>query len=72
MENYPITVFWSNEDDAYIAIVPDLPGCSAGGNTEIEVINEIHLAIDLWLKAATEIGNPIPKPSHPKFLSTMS
>jgi len=38
MQHYPIQVFWSNEDNAYIAIAPDLAGCSAGGATEFEAI----------------------------------
>lgn len=60
---YPIEVFWSEEDEGYIAIAPDLPGASAWGKTEVEAINELHLAIDLWIKAAKKVGNSIPKPS---------
>jgi HicB_like antitoxin of bacterial toxin-antitoxin system len=44
---YLIEVFWSDEDEAYIANVPDLPGCSAGGTTEVEAIDAAHVAIDL-------------------------
>ncbi len=68
MISYPIIVFWSDEDNAYIAVVPDLSGCSAGGETEAQAIEEVHIAIELWLEAATAIGNPIPQPRHPKFL----
>lgn len=42
-----IKVFWSDEDDSYIAIAPDIPGCSAAGDTEAEAIKEIYVAIDL-------------------------
>jgi len=68
MQHYPIQVFWSNEDNAYIAIAPDLAGCSAGGATEFEAIQELHIAIDLWLDAARKIGKPIPWPNtSPEF-----
>lgn len=61
---YPIEVFWSDEDDGFIAIAPDLPGASAWGRTESAAIAELHTVIDLWIKAARKVGNPIPKPSN--------
>lgn len=60
---YPIEVFWSDEDEGYIAIVPDLPGCSAWGATEEEAVHEIHDAAQAWLKAASKMGREIPEPS---------
>ena len=60
---YPIEVFWSEEDEGYIAIAPDLTGASAWGKTESEAIKELRVAIDLWIKAAKKVGNPVPKPS---------
>ena len=60
---YPIEVFWSDEDEGYMAIAPDLPGASAWGKTEAEAINELHTVIDLWIKSARKVGNPVPKPS---------
>ena len=60
---YPIEVFWSDEDEGYIAVAPDLPGASAWGKTEAEAITELHTVIDLWLKAARKTGIPVPKPS---------
>ena len=60
---YPIEVFWSDEDEGFIAIAPDLPGASAWGKSETEAIKELHTVIDLWLKAAKRTGNPVPKPS---------
>lgn len=62
---YPIEVFWSDEDDGYIAIVPDLPGCSAWGTSEAEAIGEAHDAIAAWLKAAKSAGHAIPEPMPP-------
>ena len=60
---YPIEVFWSDEDDGFIAVAPDLPGASAWGRTEAVAIQELHTVIELWIKAARKMGNPIPKPS---------
>lgn len=60
---YPIEVFWSDEDTGYITIVPDLPGCSAFGETEVEALKEIHAAAAAWLQAAKKMHRPIPKPS---------
>jgi antitoxin HicB len=60
---YLIEVFWSDEDEAYIANVPDLPGCSAGGATEAEAIAQAHVAIDLWIEVSQKAGNPIPAPA---------
>jgi antitoxin HicB len=60
---YPIEVFWSDEDEGFMAIAPDLPGASAWGRTEAEAIKELHTAIALWIKAAKKIGNPVPPPS---------
>ena len=64
-ERYPATVFWSDEDDAYIAIAPDLPGCSAFGHTEADALAELKFAIEAWKQAAISAGNPVPRPSMP-------
>ncbi len=60
---YLIEVFWSDEDNGYIAVVPDLPGCSAWGATPEEAIREIQDAIDAWLEACRQSGDPIPEPT---------
>jgi predicted HicB family RNase H-like nuclease len=60
---YPIEVFWSSEDEGFIAIAPDLPGASAWGKSEAEAINELRTVISLWIKAAKKAGNRVPKPS---------
>jgi len=60
---YPIEVFWSEEDEGYIAIAPDLPGTSAWGKTESDAIKELRVVIDLWIKAARKVGNQVPEPS---------
>lgn len=60
---YPIEVFWSEEDEGYIALVPDLPGCSAWGETEEHALREAQDATKAWLKAATKAKREIPTPS---------
>ena len=62
---YPINVFWSDEDDAWVADVPDLDYCSAVGDTPHEAVAEVEAAIETWLEAARSSGRPIPSPSVP-------
>ena len=59
---YAIMVAYSDEDEGYIATVPELPGCSAFGDTEEEAIKEVKIAASLWLSAAKKAGRPIPEP----------
>jgi len=60
---YPITVFWSAEDEAWVADVPDLPYCSATGDTPHDAVAEVEVAIATWLEAARTSGRPVPAPS---------
>jgi predicted RNase H-like HicB family nuclease len=60
---YPINVFWSPEDDAWVADVPDLTYCSAFGDTPHEAVAEVERAIEAWLDAARSSGKAIPTPS---------
>jgi antitoxin HicB len=61
--HYPVDVFYSEEDEGFIALAPDLPGCSAFGETRAEAVNEIQDAICAWIEASEKAGNPIPEPS---------
>jgi antitoxin HicB len=63
---YPAQVFFSEEDEGFIAIAPDLPGCSAFGATQEEALAELQVAIDVWRGAAIKAGNPVPPPSRPQ------
>jgi predicted RNase H-like HicB family nuclease len=65
-ETYPIKVAWSDEDDCYVAIAPDLPGCSAVSNSSLRIIAETRDAIVAWMRATRAAGNPIPPPSKGK------
>ena len=57
---YPAQVFWSDEDEGYIALAPDLPGCSAFGLTQEEAVAELRHAIKAWIEAADAAGNGPP------------
>jgi predicted RNase H-like HicB family nuclease len=62
MLKYAIEIFYSKEDNGYIAIVPELKECSAFGETEEEVLKEIKTAMELWIQTAESEGMPIPEP----------
>lgn len=64
-DRYPANVFWSDEDEGFIAIAPDLPGCSAFGETQSKALRQLHDAIAAWIEAARRAGNAIPEPSRP-------
>jgi predicted RNase H-like HicB family nuclease len=61
-DKYTITIFWSEEDDAYIAKAEELEGCSAFGDTREKALQEVRTAIDLWLQVAKEYDDEIPQP----------
>ena len=62
MHKYEIIIYWSNEDAAYVAEVPELPGCMAHGDTQEAALEQIGQAVELWLETAREFGDPIPEP----------
>jgi predicted RNase H-like HicB family nuclease len=64
MAGYPIEVFWSEEDEAWVADVPDLPYCTAHGATPQEAVAEVEQASNAWLEVARATGRPIPRPSR--------
>jgi len=61
---YPIEVFYSQEDKGFIAVAKDLPGCSAFGKTQSDAVAEIQDAIKAWQQAAQAAGNSVPEPSR--------
>jgi predicted RNase H-like HicB family nuclease len=63
LSRYPSRIFWSEEDEGFIAEAADLPGCSAFGETAEEAIRELEDAKAAWIEAARAAGNPIPAPS---------
>ena len=59
---YEIILFWSYEDNVFIAEVPELPGCMADGLTYGKAIKNVELVIQEWIETAEELGKPIPEP----------
>ena len=64
MKDYHINIFYSDEDNGYIADIPDLKNCSAFGSDPNEALNEVLIAQQLWLEEAKSGGIPIPMPSY--------
>ncbi|MBI2252466.1 MAG: type II toxin-antitoxin system HicB family antitoxin [Armatimonadetes bacterium] len=62
MDKYEIIIYWSEEDQAFIAETPELPGCMAHGDTYDAALANIKEAMKLWIKTAKEFKDPIPKP----------
>ena len=59
---YEIIIYWSDADHAFIAEVPELPGCAADGATYQEALSAAEVVIDEWLETARELGRAIPEP----------
>ncbi len=62
MSKYEIIVYWSEEDTAFIAEVPELPCCVADGATYQEALTNVGVIIQEWIEDAKELGRPIPEP----------
>jgi predicted RNase H-like HicB family nuclease len=62
--HYPMVIEWSDDDETYVVLVPDLPGCMAHGETPAKAAAEAQVAIEGWLEVAGELGRPIPVPSR--------
>ena len=59
---YEIVMYWSDEDQAFIAEVPELPGCMADGPTRREAMDNIEQVIEEWIETAASLGRIIPEP----------
>ena len=62
MDKYEIIIYWSAEDQAFVADVPELPGCSAHGPPQEAALANAKDALSLWIETAKEFGDPIPEP----------
>ena len=64
MRDYHINIFYSDQDEGYIADIPDLEACSAFGTTPEEALREVESAKQAWMEAAKAEGKPIPPPTY--------
>jgi predicted RNase H-like HicB family nuclease len=64
MNSYQITIYWSAEDEAFIAEAPELPGCAADGATRQEAIANLEVVMNEWIETAHELNRPIPLPQQ--------
>ena len=62
MIKYELIIYWSDEDQAFIAEAPELPGCAADGTTYQEALANVEVVIQEWIEIAQELGRPIPEP----------
>ena len=62
MYKYEVILYWSNEDNSYIAEVPELAGCMADGETMVEALENIHTVMEEWIETAQIMGKDIPEP----------
>lgn len=62
MIKYEVIIYWSEEDEAFIAEVPELAGCMADGKTYQEALANVEIIIQEWITTAQELGRPIPEP----------
>ncbi len=62
MQPYLIETFWSEDDQAWLCTAPDLPGCSAAGETPVEAVSEMQDAMSSWLQACVSMGRELPAP----------
>lgn len=68
IEKYEVIIFWSEEDQSFVADIPELPGCLAHGATQEEALRQAKDAAELWLQTATEFGDEIPQPKGRRLL----
>jgi predicted RNase H-like HicB family nuclease len=59
---YEVIIYWSQEDEAFIAEVPELPGCAADGETYQEALQNVEMIMQEWIETAQEIGRYVPQP----------
>ena len=67
---YEIHLFWSDDDECYIANAPDLEYCSAHSETYEEALKEIQVAMSLWIDTEREFGDPVPEPKLRRYVPT--
>lgn len=62
MFKYQVILYWSDDDAAFVAEAPELPGCRAHGGTQEAALQNLRQAMELWIDTAREFGDPVPEP----------
>lgn len=62
MKNFELIIYWSDDDNSFIAEVPELAGCMADGQTYVEAVQNAEIVIGEWIETAKQLGRPIPQP----------
>jgi len=68
MYKYETIIYWSSEDDVFIAEVPELSGCMAHGSTQREALMNVNKAIRLWIDVSKKYNDPIPEPKCQRLM----
>ena len=68
MHKYEVILYWSNEDQVFVAEVPELPGCVAHGDTQGAALANAQEATQLWIDTALEFGDPVPQPKGRRLM----
>jgi len=68
MYKYEIIIYWSREDQLFVAEVPELPGCMAHGKSQQEALSNTNETIQLWIDTAKEFGDPIPESKQHRLM----
>ena len=68
IHKYEIILYWSNQDQTFVAEVPELPGCMAHGHSQEAALRQVKEAIQLWIDTAREFGEPVPKPKGERLM----
>lgn len=65
---YELIIYWSDEDNAYLVEVPELPGCMADGETYAEALANAETVMRMWMETAREVGRPVPEPKGRRLM----
>lgn len=68
MYKYVVIIYWSDEDQVFIAELPELPGCMAHGESQESALKNAQEAIQLWIDTANEFGEPVPVPKGRRLM----
>jgi predicted RNase H-like HicB family nuclease len=68
MHKYEIIIYWSEEDQVFVAEVPELPGCMAHGDSQQAALASAQEALQLWIDTAREFGHPVPEPKKRRLM----